>query len=293
MMDLHIHTTASDGEHTPKEVVEMARNNGVCLLAVTDHDTTEGLAEAFAWGEALDITVVPGIEISAQHEAELHILGYGFDWQSPAILAACQWFHEGREARGERIIAALRSQGLAITLDEVRAYVRGQQLGRPHFAQALVEKGYAATMDEAFKRYLSGAAFRRIEREKMAPEEAIGLITSAGGLAVLAHPASLQLDALRLQTYLRQLQSYGLGGLECYYSANTAEWTKECLAIARKNGLLATGGTDYHGAKNRRGVHIGTGLDGNMHYSSAIVRDYLYQETFWGRERAAAKRTKA
>lgn len=292
MMDLHIHTTASDGEHTPKEVVEMARDNGVQLMAVTDHDTTEGLTEALAWGEALDMTVVPGIEISAQHEAELHILGYGFDRQSPQVLAACQWFYEGREARGARIIDALCAQGLEISLAEVRIYARGGQLGRPHFAQALVDKGYAATMDEAFAHYLSGAAFRRIEREKMAPEEAIRLITSAGGLAVLAHPASLQLDALRLQNYVRQLQGYGLRGMECYYSTNTAEWTKACLAIARKNGLLATGGTDYHGARNRRGVHIGTGIDGNMHYFSAEVRDYLYQETFWGRERTAAEKAK-
>lgn len=281
-MDLHIHTTASDGEHTPREVVEMARQAGVTLMAVTDHDTIDGLAEALEWGEKLGITVVPGLEINAQHEAELHILGYGFDWQSPDVLAACQWFHDGRERRGERILALLGRQGVKLTMEEVRPFVGGRQLGRPHFARALVDKGYAANVDEAFKRYLSGADFQAIEREKMAPQEAIELITAAGGLAVLAHPASLQLDAGRLEAYIKLLKGYGLQGMECYYSANIPAWTKQCLAIARKNDLLPTGGTDFHGSQNRRGVHIGSGRDGNMHFDSAAVEKHLLQETYWG-----------
>ncbi len=282
MMDLHIHTTASDGEHTPQEVVELAQAAGVMLMAVTDHDTIDGLDEAERWGEELGVTVVPGIEINAQHAAELHILGYGFDQRAPEILAACQWFREGRERRGERIIALLNSRGVKLTLEEVRTYVRGRQLGRPHFAQALVDKGYAGSVDDAFKRYLSGPAFQKIEREKMAPQQAIELISAAGGIAVLAHPASLELDAVRLEAYVRQLKDYGLRGMECYYSANTPAWTKQCLAIARKNDLLATGGTDFHGRHNRRGVHIGSGRDGNLHFDSKAAADCLRQETYWG-----------
>ena len=287
MMDLHIHTTASDGEHTPREVVELAKAAGVSLMAVTDHDTIDGLDEALMWGDELGVTVVPGIEINAQHEAELHILGYGFDRQAPQILAACQWFREGRERRGERIITLLRSQGVELTLEEVRAYVQGRQLGRPHFARALVDKGYAADVDEAFKRYLSGQAFGQIEREKMSPQEAIALIGSAGGLAVLAHPASLKLDAGRLEEYVRTLKAFGLRGMECYYSANTPAWTKQCLAIARKNDLLATGGTDFHGSHNRRGVYIGSGRDGNMHFQNEAVEKCLFAETFWGKAQMA------
>lgn len=209
MMDMHIHTTASDGEHTPREVVELAKAAGVSLMAVTDHDTIDGLAEALLWGDELGVTVVPGIEINAQHEAELHILGYGFDWQSPKILAACQKLCQERERRGERIITFLRSQGVDLTLADVHAYVQGRQLGRPHFARVLVDKGYAADVDEAFKRYLSGQAFGQIEREKMAPQEAIALIGAAGGIAVLAHPASLKLDAARLEAYIKKLKSWG------------------------------------------------------------------------------------
>lgn len=284
-MDLHIHTTASDGEHTPREVVEMARKAGVSLMAVTDHDTIDGLAEALEWGDKLGVMVAPGIEINAQHEAELHILGYGFDWHSPDVLAACRWFHEGRERRGERILTLLERQGIELTMEDVRPYVGGRQLGRPHFARALVDKGYAANVDEAFKRYLSGADFQAIEREKMTPQAAIALITAAGGLAVLAHPASLKLDAGRLEAYVRTLKSLGLRGMECYYSANTPAWTKQCLAIARKNDLLATGGSDFHGSQNRRGVHIASGRDGNMHFDSPAAYAALRQETYWGQHK--------
>lgn len=282
IMDLHVHTIASDGEYTPAEVVTMAKEKNVGVLAVTDHDTIDGLAETLLWGDKLGVTVIPGVELNAKHTEELHILGYGFRQNHPDLEAACQWLRQGRKARAERIIHWLQSQGVALTLPEVKRFAQGHQLGRPHFARALVEKGYAQSVEEAFDRYLSGEDFARIEREKLSAEAAVKLIVQAGGIAVLAHPLSLKLDSAGLEEYVSELQSYGLRGMECYYSANTPEWTTACLQIAERHQLLVTGGSDFHGEMTKRGVQIGSGRDGNLHFYSDALLKVLQRETYWG-----------
>lgn len=283
MIDLHIHTTASDGEYTPAEVVEMAIMAGAEGLAITDHDTIDGLSEALKWGAKRQVMVIPGIEINAQHEAELHILGYGLDFTHPALLKTCQWLREGREVRGERILLYLAQEGMPLAMEEVRRYAKGHQLGRPHFARAMVDKGYVATTEEAFDHYLTGEAFQAIEREKMKPEQAIQLIREAGGLAVLAHPASLKLDEAALEAYVEQLKGWGLQGMECYYSKNSPSWTESSLAIARRQQLWITGGSDFHDGKTRRNVQIGTGCAHDWDNPKHSVIEQIKAATYWGR----------
>ena len=243
--DLHTHSTASDGQYTPTELVELAKSRGIQVLALTDHDTVDGLSEAVQAGKALGVRVLRGVELGAAEYSHLHILGYGFD---PAgLLPLCQKLKAGRDERKYRILDFLAEQGLPLTLTEVENVAGGDIIARPHFAQAMVRRGYVESNREAFDRYLDTDEYQRIERWKAGAPECIAAIHDAGGKAVLAHPCQLGCSHGRLEEILRALKDAGLDGIECFYPRHSPEQTAAYLRLADKYGLHITGGSDFHG----------------------------------------------
>jgi len=262
--DLHAHTTASDGTLTPTELVRAARAAGLGLLAVTDHDTTAGVPEAQAAAREAGITLVPGVELSARGEpGECHLLGLHVDPRSSALNDKLAELSENRRDRNARIAARLTRIGVPLTLDEVTALApEGANLGRPHFAQAMVARGYVRDIPEAFDRYLGDGKPGNIAKESLAPREAIELIHAAGGLCFLAHPGLLKLHAhLTDEGFIERLKGFGLDGIEAYYSKYSPAQTERFLRLAQKHGLLVTGGSDFHGA-NKPDTPLGAVIDG-------------------------------
>ena len=243
-VDLHTHTTASDGRLTPRELVRLAVRHGVRVLAVTDHDSTDGLPEAF--DEAArhpQLEIVPGLEINCDVPgAEVHVLGYLIDWEAP-------WFHAFlREQRAERrlriarIAARLAELGMPIDVDAVFALVGEGSAGRPHVARVMVECGYVRSVREAFDRYLRAGGSAHVPRRRLTPVEAVDVIRRARGVPVLAHPGLAGRDDL-----VPELAAAGLQGIECYYPEHSTAQTAHYRALCRERGLIATGGSDFHG----------------------------------------------
>jgi predicted metal-dependent phosphoesterase TrpH len=258
MIDLHVHTTMSDGTLSPAEVVRHAQARGLRAIAVTDHDTTAGIAPAQIEGAQNGLEVIPGVEISSQWpEGILHILGYFIRQDDPNLLACLSWLSNGRRERIPLILDKLRANGVNITEQDVDEETVGGVPGRPHVANVMVRKGYVHTLQDAFDRYLKKGAPAYVVKTKLDPEKAIQAIAKAGGLPVLAHPYSLrQSDATKLADIVSQLMAYGLRGIEAYYSKHTREQTDTYLAVASKFGLVVTGGSDFHGA-NKPDVEMG------------------------------------
>ncbi len=251
-IDLHAHTTASDGALTPEELVDLAAERGLEVLAITDHDSTEGLGAALAHA-AGRLEVWPGVEISTDVPgSEVHVLGYFVDYHRPDFAATLAKLRESRLHRAERMVQKLAELGMPISWQRVRELAGAGAVGRPHVAQALLEARYISTFKEAFDRYIGRNGPAYVERYKLTPAEAIGLILDAGGLPSLAHPiyigaASETGKQFDLQGYLPELVRAGLVGLEAYYSDYTPEISRELLALAREFSLIATGGSDFHG----------------------------------------------
>jgi 3',5'-nucleoside bisphosphate phosphatase len=254
-VDLHTHTTASDGTLSPRELVQAAVRHGVAVLAITDHDSTEGLADAMA--EAArhpPLVIVPGLEINCDVEgAEIHVLGYFVEYEAP-------WFQEflleqraERVARVHRIAARLAELGLPIDPAEVFAIVGQGSPGRPHIAQVMVKRGYVKSVREAFDRYLKSNGLANVPRRRLAPVEAVRVIRRAGGVPVLAHPGLADRDEL-----IPELVAGGLMGIEAYYAEHSAARTTDYLELCRRHDLIATGGSDYHGPQSGRSNPPGT-----------------------------------
>lgn len=265
MIDLHIHTNCSDGEFSPEETIRMAHEAGITAAAVTDHDTASGIAAAAKAAANYGITFFPGIEISVQGGKELHILGYGIDPYDPGLLEFCSKHARDRKVRCGKMLAYLQDHGVNMTLEDVRRCNDGRTTGRPHFARALVEKGYASSVQDAFDRYLTTPEFyAHVERPKPLPADGIRVIREAGGVAVLAHPHQLKLAEQELDTLLVQLKEMGLQGIEAYYSRHTSRQTACYLALAEKYDLLYTCGSDFHGPSVKPDIALGTGIDKNL-----------------------------
>ena len=250
MIDLHIHSTHSDGSDTPARLVELGRRAGLRAMALTDHDTMAGTEDFLVACRAHGMTGISGIEISVDVDGgpgSLHILGYGMDPHHPAIHKNLGWVLDGRAWRNERIVEKLNELGLELNLDEVRAYAGEDVVARPHIARALIGRGYVATVAEAFDKYLAKGRPAYIDRYRLNPEEGISMIRETGGIAVIAHPFTWENDDARLEAGLRTLQSFGLSGIEAIYSEYTPEQTVTLLRLAKRLGLLVTGGSDYHG----------------------------------------------
>lgn len=254
-VDLHTHTTASDGTLAPRELVRQAARRGLRVLAITDHDSTEGLAEAI--DEAArhpPLTIVPGLEINCDVPgAELHVLGYYPDWPAEWFQAFLRAQREERVTRVHRIAARLAELGLPIDPAEVFDLVQEGSAGRPHIAQVMVRRGYVKSVREAFDRYLHASGPAHVPRRRLTPADAIALIRRARGVPVLAHPGLADRDAM-----IPDLVGAGLMGLEAYYAEHSAEQTAGYLALCREHGLVATGGSDFHGPHRGRVTPLGT-----------------------------------
>ena len=243
-IDLHTHSTASDGLLAPAQLVALAVERGLRALALTDHDTIGGLAEAGAAADAAGLRFIPGVELSTHVEAgEVHVLGYFVDPTDPTLLAALGRFREAREGRAATIVERLTAAGAPIRLERVLAFAAGGSIGRPHVARALVEAGHAASINEAFERWLVRGRPGYVERFRLTPPDAVRLIRAARGVPVLAHPHS----ADQLDTLLPEIVGAGLAGIECYYGDYDEPRKREYLALAARYDLVPSGGTDYHG----------------------------------------------
>lgn len=252
--DLHTHSTASDGQYAPGELVRLAKDRGLALLALTDHDTVDGLDEAEAAGRRLGLRVLRGIELGAREYSHLHILGYQFD---PAGLAPlCEKLRRGRDERKYRIIDFLREKGLELTLEEVEEIAGGNIIARPHFAQAMVRRGYVRDNREAFDRYLDTEEYQRIERFKASARECVETIRAAGGRVSLAHPYQIGLEDGALEALVRELAGYGLNAVECYYPKHTPAQEAFYLRLAEKYRLHVTGGSDFHGPRVKPDIQL-------------------------------------
>ena len=258
MLDLHSHTTASDGSLTPTQVVQLARKKGFSLIAVTDHDTMGGVAEALEAGKKYNVDVVPGVEISSGVTLEVHMLGYGMSPDHPVMKAMLEDMRAARVERMERIIENLQKMGVPITVEEVEA-VAGGAIGRPHIAQVLIAHGLVPNVRTAFREYIGVGAKAYVERRKMTSEQVIANIRDAGGVPVLAHGGLLRISEVELNQWIDSMAKKGLMGLECYHNAHTPQMERLLRAAAERNGLLVTGGSDFHGA-SRPDVEMGTGL---------------------------------
>ena len=256
-IDLHVHSTASDGSLTPRELLARAKQEGLFALAITDHDTVAGAQEAARLVKHTGLKFLPGVEISAAPppqfaiQGSLHILGYGIDLADPDLARALKSHQDARRNRNPKILERLNNLGLVLEPADVAAEAGGGQIGRPHIAQALVRKGWAADIDDAFDRFLGKGRPAYVDKFRIPYDETIGLITTAGGIAVLAHPQlyDVENDAV-LEDLIITLKKAGLGGLEVFYSQHTLERTARFAFWAGRHGLLMTGGSDFHGAIN-------------------------------------------
>jgi predicted metal-dependent phosphoesterase TrpH len=265
-IDLHTHSTASDGIYSPTELLTRAKGIGLRVLALTDHDTTGGLEEAAQAAGKLDIDLIPGIEINTDVAGgEVHVLGYFVEYQRPAFQAILQVLRDARERRGQRMVELLDEQGVHIAWERVREIAQGA-VGRPHVAKALLEAGYVKTIGEAFDKYIGTGCPAYVPRYRLTPEDAVRLIASSNGLPVLAHPVDLP-GLAELRNWLPGLCEAGMVGLETYYGPYTSDQEQALLALANEYSLIPTGGTDFHGP----GIHP-TPLGGRYVPHEAVER---------------------
>jgi len=254
-LDLHVHSTASDGRLTPRELVALATSSGVDVIALTDHDSTEGIDEALkAAQEFPSFKVIPGVEISTDvPSGEVHILGYFMDSTNPELKESLEKLRNSRRIRAQKMLVKLDSLGMHVEWDRVQEIAGAGSIGRPHIAQAMLEQGYVFSLKEAFNKYIGREGPAYVEREKMTPTQAVELIVKAKGLPVIAHPAEIN----DLENLIPQLQKVGLAGLEAYYNNYPLKLMRHLASLAHKYGLIATGGTDYHALENTGEVPLG------------------------------------
>ncbi|RKD24058.1 phosphatase [Ammoniphilus oxalaticus] len=248
MVDLHTHTTASDGTYSPEQSVKRAKQKGLQALAITDHDTVGGVREAIVAGQKWGVEIIPGIEISSVHEGQdIHVLGYFVDYEDTRFLNRLTELRNVRNKRNQMMIAKFNELGIKIDLEEVqqKSKMPGGSIGRPHFAEALIDKGIVATMKEAFDVYLGQTGKAYVNPPRLTPQEAIYLIKDAGGVPVLAHPGIYDNEEL-----VEQLLRNGLVGIEVYHPDHRPEQEEYFAALAVKYSVIQTAGSDFHGERN-------------------------------------------
>jgi hypothetical protein len=272
LVDLHTHTTESDGTFEPEELVTAAVRAGLRTLAITDHDTMAAYELAAGTAREAGLELIPGIELSTKHAGStVHLLGYFFDGEpAPGFDEWIEGMLEGRRDRNRRLARRLRDLGLDVHVEEAEKYGR-RLTGRPHFARVLVAKGYAGTAREAFDRYIGESGDAYVERESPATADAIEHILAAGGVPSLAHPVRLSVDNTAAEEALiAEFVEAGLPAIETFHSDHSPADTRRYLAIAEKYGLAVSGGSDFHGA-NKPGIELGGGLNGNLQIPEWIV----------------------
>ena len=242
--DLHIHTNCSDGIISPEGLVKQAKEAGLTVIAITDHDTVAGIPRAIAEGEKLGVRVIPGIEFTTDVPGtEIHILGYFIDYKIEWLNDILEKIRGDRINRLQKILDKLKKLGVNLKAEDVTKYIDKGSIGRPHVARALIEKGYVRSIQEAFNRYLDFNAPAYVPHYKLTPSEAVKTVIKAGGVAVYAHPGVSADDEI-----IPELIKAGLAGLEVYYSNHSDLQIRHYLSLAEKYGLLVTGGSDFHGS---------------------------------------------
>lgn len=270
-IDLHTHSLKSDGSMTPTEVVAEAKKAGLAAIALSDHDTVDGVREAVEAGKKLGVEVIPAIEFSVQSKTETHILGYFIDIENPDLLKMLKEVVNLRIERNYVTCSRLNELGFDITLEEVRALAPNNFVGRAHFARVLMDKGYISSVKEGFDKYMSVGKYAYCEKQRLTSRDAIELIKKCGGISFLAHPHLTKLPDDELKEFLVELKGCGLCGLEGYYTDYTPEMQEKYQSMAKELGLMISGGTDFH-AKMKPHISIGTGL-GNMKIPYSVIEN--------------------
>jgi predicted metal-dependent phosphoesterase TrpH len=275
VIDLHVHSSASDGVLRPQEVVELARYKGLSALALTDHDTLEGVEEARAAGERLGVTVVPGVEISLEftgtadaRKGSMHLLVY-FAERGGAIDRQLEKLQQWRRQRIQRIVEKLTLLGMKLSLQDIETEAGGGQMGRPHLARVMVKRGYVNSAQEAFQKYLSRGAPAYVEKKRLTLEQALSLCARERVVPVLAHPYSLLLERDELVSQLTSMKSLGLKGVEVIYPEHDPDFRSQLSQLAKRLGLIITGGSDFHG--DRPEPALGTGNNGNILVADSVL----------------------
>ncbi len=266
LIDLHIHSTSSDGTFTPEELVQMAMDLELRAIALTDHDSVSGIrrAQEEVQRRKGTLEIIPGSEFSADwHGCEIHILGLDLDPEHPALDSYIRYLLKEREERNRLMAEKITAVGCPVTPEELAERFPGAALGRPHYARIMMEKGFVTSIAAAFHRYLGDHGPCYVSRRKPSTEEIIWLILECGGHPVLAHPLQYGFSKDRLESFVQYLKELGLEGMECLYSRYNATDSSRLIRMASRHGLFVTGGTDFHGA-NKPEIRLGTGINENL-----------------------------
>ncbi|NQT26442.1 PHP domain-containing protein [candidate division KSB1 bacterium] len=247
--DFHVHTNASDGSYDPGELVKYVAEQGLNTIAITDHDTVSGVEKALQAGKTFSVTVIPGVEISVDYSpGTMHICGYFIDINNDILNSGLDFVQKARKERNPQIIKKLNDAGIDITLDEVKQIAGPDQVGRPHFAKVLLEKGIVKSTKEAFTKYLAKGASCYVDKKRLKIDEAVQMIRKAGGVVVLAHPVQLKMkDTEDYRKLFAELKKSGIDGIEAYSSYNTEKENIFFTKLAEEFGFIITGGSDFHG----------------------------------------------
>lgn len=268
IIDLHIHSTESDGECTPKEIVQIAKKNNLDIIALSDHDTGSGIEEAIKEGKKLGIKVIPAIEFTANDESvkKMHILGYNIDYKNKELQDIYKKCMKDVERKNAEFLNCINKIGANISFEDISKICKSKNIRKPVFAEILLEKGYVSNKEEVYEKYFFTEEFKNIKRENtdISPKEVIEIINRFGGKAILAHPYSLGLRGLELENKIDELMSYGLKGMECFHSRQSNEQMIVYEKIAKDRNLIISKGSDFHGLNIYKDIYIGNGKFNNI-----------------------------
>ena len=272
-IDLHLHSSASDGTDRPGSLAEQAAALGLAAISITDHDSVAGVAEAAEAGARLGVEVVPGIEVSSDYrDNNIHILGYFVDLAHPALGTVLDWVRLERDERNRKLCAMLAADGFDVSMEELLSLYPAAVLGRPHIAELLMRKGYVSSVAEGFDRYLEVGRPYFLPKRRIGVDRAIETIRSAGGISVLAHPFQYRYSEAETAKLIEYVRVLGIQAIECYYSENSPAQQSWLLARAEKCGLGVSGGSDYHGTRKPH-IHMGSGIDGSLCVPESVLTD--------------------
>lgn len=271
-IDLHVHSTASDGTLTPADVVKAAKDQELCAIALTDHDTVAGIPEALQAAKEYQITLIPGIEVTCHAMGkEIHMLGFYLDYKDSLLLDRLESLRKNRASRNERMLEAFQKDGFPITMEKLQHGNPDTVITRAHFARVLVEEGIVSSKDAAFQKYLGEGKKYYIPRSEIKPADAIRYIVDAGGIPVLAHPYEYHLSNAQLVSLIKELKELGLKGIEVYHSNNYQQQSSYLRELTHQFQLVATGGSDFHGA-NKPDIQLGIGRGALRIHESLLTK---------------------
>ena len=271
-IDLHTHTKYSDGSLTPEELMDYAIYKGLKAIAITDHDTVDALDEAVAYAQDKDIELIPGVELSTEwRDKDIHIVGLDIDYKAKGFTEYLSEFVESRDVRNEKMCALLSNAGMPMTYEELKERFPDSVITRGHYARFMLEKGYTSYLKEAFERYIGDNGPYFVPREKTTAADGVRLIKEAGGIPIVAHPMLYHMNWDRIQTLIDELKPIGLMGIEAAYTTNSSSEERETRVFAARNGLLISGGSDYHGEAKPL-TDLGLGF-GNLYVSAELWKE--------------------